>query len=144
MDDPAEHVAEVAVGPEDVLRLVGRTAEQVDARRRPPLDPGLVPEQALVRVVRGDDVGEDRDEDEEAEDQQPEHGGALAQDVAQRVAPDPARRRGDLGRLGGRGTDRCTRDGGQGIGRRSGADHRARTRGSRKPYDTSTTRLTRT
>ena len=52
--------------PEDVLRLVGRAAQQVDARRRPLLDAGLdAEEHRLGRVVGRDQVGEDRDEHEE-------------------------------------------------------------------------------
>ena len=50
VDDPAEHVADVAVGAEQVLRLVGRAAQEVDARRGPPLDALLDAEQRLVRV----------------------------------------------------------------------------------------------
>ena len=38
MDDPAELVADVAVGAHDVLRLARRAAEQVDARRARLLD----------------------------------------------------------------------------------------------------------
>ncbi len=45
--------------------LVGRAAEQVDARRRAGRDPGLGAEQRLGRVVGRDLVGEDRREDEE-------------------------------------------------------------------------------
>ena len=87
VDDPAEHVAEVAVGAEDVLRLVGRAAEQVDARRRPALDAGLDAEERLGRVERGDLAGEHGHEEEHREDGQPDDRGALAQDVAGGVPP---------------------------------------------------------
>ena len=40
-DDPAELVAQVRIETHDVLRLVRRAAEEVDARRLAALDPGL-------------------------------------------------------------------------------------------------------
>ena len=82
-DDPRVLVADVAVEPEDVLRLARRTAQEVDARGGPHLGACLVRvEHRLVRVVGPDDVGEDGDEDQEREDREPDDRGSLAQDVA--------------------------------------------------------------
>ena len=90
-DHAAEHVAEVAVGAEEVLRLVRRAAEQVDARRGPLLDARLDAEQRLVRVVGARSASaKTATKTRNAEDDQPDDGGALAQDAAQRVAPQAA------------------------------------------------------
>ena len=80
-------------------------------------------EQGLVRVVGRDDVGEDRDEHEEAEDDQPDERRPLAEDAPQRVAPEA--RAGASGALG----EEVRRL------RSSWLDHphRWRIRGSRKP-----------
>ena len=48
-------------------------------------------EEALVRVVGRQDVGEDREEDEEAEDYELDPGVPLREDVPYRVAPEVRR-----------------------------------------------------
>ena len=70
MDDPAEHVADVLVDSEEVLRLVNRAAKRVDARRGQLLRPVLHADQDELRVVCRDLVGEQGDQQEEYQDDQ--------------------------------------------------------------------------
>ena len=133
VDDPAELVAQVRVEAHQVLRLVGRAAQEVDARRRAARDVGLAQvEQRHDRIVRRDERREDGDQEQEREDDEPDDRGALAQDVAQRVAPQRAAR-------GLSSPSRAASALGQLV---EGGAHPSRIRGSRKAYDTSTTRLT--
>jgi hypothetical protein len=131
VDDPAEHVPEVAVRAQEVLRLGQGATEGMDARGRPPLHPGLDPEQAGGRAERRDDVGHEGGQHEQREDDQAEHRAALAQDVAERVAPQRCRS------LAGEGIGETLRD------RLGEAGHQvSRTRGSSFAYDRSTSRFT--
>jgi hypothetical protein len=54
VEDPAEEVAHVAVGAHDVLRLVCRAAEDVDARRLALLDLLLADQHLVGRIGRND------------------------------------------------------------------------------------------
>ena len=92
-DDPAELVAQVGVETHDVLRLVGRAAQEVDARRLATVDAGLAGvEHRHEGIVRGDDRGEDRDQHHGAEDDQAGDGRALAQDVPRACHGEGSRR----------------------------------------------------
>ena len=67
IDDPAEEVPDVAVQAHDVLGDLA--AEDVEHRRQPSLRAWLADE-ILVRVVRGDQGGEYRHQDHEADQDQ--------------------------------------------------------------------------
>ena len=83
-DDPAEHVPEVAVRAHEVLRLVRRAAQGVDARRRAALDAGLDWAKVLTLPEGRDLLGEDRHQDDDQQDRQADDRVALAEDVAKR------------------------------------------------------------
>jgi hypothetical protein len=91
--DPAEDVPAVPVQAEVVLRPILRAAEQMDARRVLPVGLGqaLLDADRDVRVVGGDHRREDGGANEDREQDQPDLGGALAEDRPGRVAPQVAR-----------------------------------------------------
>jgi hypothetical protein len=129
---PAQDVAEVAVGAQDVLRLVERTAEGMDAWSVAAFDALLSQgEHRRGRIERGDHVREDGRQQQERQDRQANDRAALAQDVAERVPPQR--------RLPPRGQriDEALRD------RLADRRHQvSRTRGSSLAYEMSTSRLT--
>ena len=100
--------------PEEVLGLVGRAAEEVDARWRPLHAPGSMPSSDWFGSWGGITSAKIAVEHQERQqDEQPDDGGALAEDVAQGVAPEArAARRGDeLVRLDAAVAERRARSG---------------------------------
>src|SRR5690606_11623077 len=111
VEDAAEDVAAVAVQAHEVLRPVGRAREAVgleealgprqhrhvgdpvDAQVEAGLGPGaeaLGGDEHLPLAVGGDDRGEQGDEQQQAEDDAPGDGRALAERLAQRLPPQAA------------------------------------------------------
>ena len=95
VDHPAELVSDVRVQTHDVLRLIRRAAERMDARSSPARTGFRYIEHRLVRRVRRDRRREDRDRDEPEQDREADDCRPLAHDVAERVAPERSWRRGD-------------------------------------------------
>jgi hypothetical protein len=93
---PVEHaaveVAHVAVGAEEVLRLVIRTAEDVDARRGPLLDV-LDADERLLGVVGGQDRCKDGQKNERAQNRHADDSRPVVDQTAQGLAPGAARLR---------------------------------------------------
>ena len=82
VDDPAELVAHVGVDAQQVLGLLRRAAQEVDAGCRQALDAVLVAEQDLVGRIARELVGEQGDEHEEPEQDQAHDCVALAEHAA--------------------------------------------------------------
>ena len=87
VDDPAERVAAEEVGAEEVVALRRRRERDAEEVR-------------LVEGVRREEVGEDRDDAEEEQDDQAAHRQPVAEEAPQRVAPLAARLQLEAGVVG--------------------------------------------
>ena len=121
MEDAGEDITVVLVEPHDELRPALRAAEDVDARPGQALGT-LDVEELVERPIRRQDVGQQCGQQNDRQQAEPDDSGPLAQDLAERVAPQAC---------GGR----------HGTHGAAGGGHRSRIRGSRYAYETSTMRL---
>ncbi|HMT20056.1 MAG TPA: diguanylate cyclase [Promineifilum sp.] len=86
VDDAAELITYVTVDAHDMLRLIGRATQEMDARRGAFLHVFRADEN-LFGVIRRNDRGEDRANHEQTVQNQPAHGRTLAEQATQSQSP---------------------------------------------------------